>query len=140
MVRAVLERITRRPLPPLGPRALTARLPRPLPASKVPPRSRSRPRRLRTVSLVSKRFRALCLSMLRALYLDFTRFTDPLTIDVPLQQFTALSRLSLNFYSDDIARFPPGCCLPKSLTYLNLDSLDEGMPTSQASWRARQRH
>ena len=74
---------------------------------------------------------------LRFLHLDFHLYNDFLSVDVPLQQFTALSCLSLrNFYG---LNFAPGCWLPNSLTHVKIEDLQHGFPT-QASWRTRQPH
>ena len=53
----------------------------------------------------------------------------PVAIDVPLQQFTALTTLQ---HHCGALQFGAGCWLPSSLTYLNLSNL-EGLPVSQVS-------
>ena len=59
--------------------------------------------------------------------LDLTPFSSArVVIGIPLQQFTALSRLAVHCGS---LEFEPGCWLPSSLTYLSLTCLHDGLPS-----------
>ena len=63
-------------------------------------------------------------STLRVLCIELPLTGAPLTVDMPLQQFTALQSMTCT----DLT-FARGCRLPSSLTYLHLKGLQRGLPS-----------